>query len=355
MQLKFEREELLESHDYAKPQVLNGTQLHGGFLEDGSYRPPRTLVRQPAIDNWTANLAKAGGAPIDADSSLLTGPRVPNPAQTAMLIESGLDFIFWSRLTIIGKIEARGQMLATTPFPDLQNYIVEDISEMAIGHLTNGLLYAHGVDEGGEPEKSIGGHDQMWFVARDLVFADHDFKDVDPPASIGRDDAGTRRMPELPLELEGYLSFLMNLLMIEFRAEIGFADNQRILRMPNLFADRRKEAEEAAEIIERIRTDERVHVDSLRLYLGELRNVHFKGENDQSIPGHGPIDRVWQGLVNWATVESPARESTRNYGDTVELIKKLVKTPRAKRSEQAVLADFEKLRDEHFLLAAGGA
>ena len=45
--------------------------------------------------------------------------------------------------------------------------------------------------------------------------------------------------------------------VIEFRAEIGFAETQTILRSPDVFTDRRAEAETAAEIVERIRTDER--------------------------------------------------------------------------------------------------
>ena len=61
-------------------------------------------------------------------------------------------------------------MIADMPFPDMHELVVEDIGEMAIGHLKKGLLEAHGFDEGGQPEKSIGGHDVMWFVARDLVF-----------------------------------------------------------------------------------------------------------------------------------------------------------------------------------------
>ena len=69
------------------------------------------------------------------------------------------------------------------------------------------------------------------------------------------------------------LSLLMNLLIIEFRAEIGFANTCEILRSDDLFTDRRAAAEEAAEIVERIRKDEEIHVRSLRLYLGELREL----------------------------------------------------------------------------------
>jgi hypothetical protein len=84
----------------------------------------------------------------------------------------------------------------------------------------------------------------------------------------------------------------MNLLIIEFRAEIGFANTQEILRFPDLFVGRRAEAEEAAEIVERIRLDEEIHVTSLRLYLGELRtrrSAHCRRRHHLRCHGHRPI------------------------------------------------------------------
>jgi hypothetical protein len=204
---------------------------------------------------WTAALRERGGELFDADASLLTGARMPNVAQQTLLLENGIGRPFWNSLTITGKIEARGRVLAEMTFPDLQNVIVEDISDMALGHLNKGLLVMHGIDEGGEPDKGIGGHDVMWFVARDLAFGENAFEDVEPPETISRPEAGQRLMPELPPEYEGMLSFLMNLLLIEFRAEIGFAATQDALRNPKLFTDRRAEAEEAADIVGRIRED----------------------------------------------------------------------------------------------------
>jgi hypothetical protein len=190
---------------------------------------------------------------------------MPNVEQQRLLLRNGLGQTFWNGLTTTGKIEGRGRVLAEMKFPDLQKVIKEDIAQMAVGHLNKGLLVAHGFDEGGEPDKGIGGHDVMWFVARDLVFAKNAYPDIEPPDSISRPEAGQRLMPELAPEYEGMLSFLMNLLLIEFRAEIGFANTQDVFRTPDLFAGRRPAAEQAAEIIERIRTDEEIHVRSLRL------------------------------------------------------------------------------------------
>ena len=311
--LVFTEEELLSQHDYAEPHVVMGKRLHGGFLADGRYQPPRALVREPAFDAWERALRARGGQPFGASAALLEGVRLPTAAQQLVLLRNGLPQSFWNSLTITGKIEAKGRFLAEMNFPDLQVAIIDDISEMAIGHLHTGLLLAHGLDEGGEPAAGVGGHDQMWFVARDLVFGPEAFPDVEPPENIGRDDSGTRTVPEVAPEIEGLVSFLANLLIIEFRAELGFADTQEILRTPDVFIDRREEAELAAEIVERIRTDESIHVRSLNLYLGEMRSVDFRTLDGGRVSGAELIDRFWAGLVRWATVDQPvlARDEQR--------------------------------------------
>ncbi len=262
-QLVYSEDELMRDHPDLQPHVILDRRVHGGFDTEGTYQPPRALVRERALDAWTAALRERGGEVFAADSSLLAGVRVVNVDQQRVLLRHGLGRWFWNQLTVTGKIEARGRLLADVAFPDLQPVIVDDISEMAIGHLGGGLLLAHGLDEGGQPDIGIAGHDVMWFLARDLAFGPDAYPDVDPPENIGRPDAGTRYMPELPHEIEGLVSLLANLLIIEFRAELGFAESQAILRSPDVFVDRRDEAELAAEIIERIRTDEEIHVRSL--------------------------------------------------------------------------------------------
>jgi hypothetical protein len=304
--LTYNQDELLADHDYAAPHVVNGRRLHGGMLDDGTYQPPRALVREQALDAWEAALRERGGEPFGASARLLEGVRSPTADQQVVLLRNGLGRPFWNSLTIIGKIEARGRLLADATFPDLQEAIVDDISEMAIGHLNKGLLLAHGLDEGGLPEEGIGGHDVMWFTARDLAFGPDAFPDVDPADNIGRPDAGTRYVPEVAPEIETLVSFLANLLIIEFRAELGFADTQQVLRTPELFVDRRADAELAADLVERIRTDEAIHVRSLNLYLGEMRAVSFRTLDGGTVSGAELIDRFWDGLVRWATVDQPA-------------------------------------------------
>lgn len=345
--LTYTEEELFRSHDYARPHEIGGQRLHGGFDAQGNYVPPRAMDREEALAHWAEALRARGGDLLDADSSLLSGPRVPNTEQQRMLLREGLGQTFWNGLTITGKIEGRGRMLAEMQFPDLQDLIEEDISEMAIGHLNKGLLAAHGIDEGGEPDKGIGGHDVMWFVARDLAFGPDAYPDVEPPENISRPELGTRSMPEIEPQYEGLLSFLMNLLVIEFRAEIGFASTQEVLRTPDLFEDRRADAEEAAQIIERIRTDEEIHVRSLCLYLGELRELNFKTVDGGTIRGAELLDRFWDGLIGWATVEQPRLAAENQYAAVRQRILEA-------SDGQRILREFDAISDLHDSVAAAG-
>ncbi len=347
-QLTYSEAELMSELPIATPQVIGGRRMHGGFDAKGTYVPPRAKGRNAALDAWTAALEQRGGALFAADASLLTGARMPNVEQHRLLLRNGLGQTFWNGLTTTGKIEGRGRVLAEMKFPDLQRLVVEDISQMAIGHLSKGLLVAHGLDEGGEPDKGIGGHDVMWFVARDLVFDRDAYPDVEPPASIARPEAGKRWMPEIAPEFEALLSFLMNLLLIEFRAEIGFASTQHVMRTADLFTDRRAAAMEAAEIIERIRTDEEIHVRSLRLYLGELRALWFRTVDGGIVAGATLIDRFWRGLVEWATVEQPRLAAQQQR----ELIKaRVLQHPHGER----ILRDFDAISDLNPPAAAAGA
>jgi len=330
--LTYTEAELMASHEGLAPHVVAGRPMHGGFHADGTYQPPRALWREPALRAWEAALVARGGQPMTADSSLLGGVRLPTVEQSRVLLRHGLGQSFWNTLTITGKIEAKGRLLAQFEFPDLQPFVVDDISSMGIGHLNKGLLRAHGFDEGGVD--GVGAHDEMWYVARDLAFGSGAHPDVDPPETISRPEAGQRFMPEIDAGVEGLLSLLMNLLVIEFRAEIGFEATQAILRTPDLFADRRAGAEEAAEIVERIRTDELIHVSSLRLFLGECEAVTFRTVDGGTIAGSELIQRFWGGLVRWATVEQPRLVAEQQHS---VLRSRIMEHPEADR----VWAEFE--------------
>jgi hypothetical protein len=97
----------------------------------------------------------------------------------------------------------------------------------------------------------------------------------------------------------------MQLLLIELRAEIGFASTERLLRDPELFGGRRAQALQAAELVERIRQDEQLHLSSLRVVLGEAREFDFRALDGTVVRGAQLIDPYWQGLVRWATIEQP--------------------------------------------------
>ncbi len=303
--LVFSEEELMQSVDYASPHIEAGQRLHGGFDEAGNYLCPRMKNREPAFDAWSRQLESRGGELLAADSSLLAGVRYPSLRQQKLMLQEDLGQSFWNGLTITGRIEARGRILAEMTFPDFQEAVVEDISQMALGHLDKGLLKAHGLDEGGEPENGIGGHDIMWFALRDLAFGETKYREPEIPENIGRPEGDQKSRPPIFQPIASMIYFLLNLLLIEFRAERGFASTEQILRDPDLFQDRREDAERAAKIVDRIRLDEEVHVMSLRLYLGEIRNLTFKTTDGGTISGKEIVDPFWSEITKWATEEQP--------------------------------------------------
>jgi hypothetical protein len=302
--LAYSRDELLAEHAYARPLEVAGYRLHGGFDASGRYLPPRTMHRWPAVRAWRARLAERGLPLLDADTTLLrTGP-YPSYAQQKLLLRHGLGQTLWNSLTITGVIEARGRLLIDLPAPDFQRVIVDDLAETATGHLHTGLLAAHGMDEGGDPRTGLGAHDAMWFAVRDLVFGVDAYPLPQVPDSIARPE-GARLCPRLPLGYEQMLSLLMNVLMIEVRAEVAFDFNIRVLRDPELFVDARPRADLAAELVERIRTDEAIHVAYLQTALSEMRGFTWKAVDGGTIAGEGMIDPMWATLVRWHAVENP--------------------------------------------------
>jgi hypothetical protein len=302
--LVYTREELLAEHAYARPLEVAGYRLHGGFDARGDYVPPRTLHRWPAVRAWQQALVARGYPLIEATTRLLAAGPYPSYAQQKLLLQHGLGQTFWNSLTITGVIEARGRLLIDLPAPDFQRVLVEDVSDTAIGHLRKGLLTAHGMDEGGDPRVGLGAHDEMWFAIRDLLFGRNAYPLPEVPANIARPE-GARLAPALPLPYEQMLSLLMNVLMIEVRAENAFDFVQRILSDPELFADRRAEAELGFVMVDRIRADEAIHVAYLQLVLSEMRSFTFRAEDGREVPGDDVIDPMWATLVHWHAVENP--------------------------------------------------
>lgn len=296
--LRYTREELLSSHPYTRAHEAAGYRLHGGFVEDGAYVSPRTLVRWPAIRAWGAALERRGWPLIDASGRLLEREGYPTFEQHKLLLKAGLGQALWNSLTVTGIIEARGRALCDIAPPNLQALVVEPIADMACGHLGEGLFFAHGADEGGDPgAPGVGAHDQMWFAARDLVFGKNRYPPVEAPGSISREVVG-REMPQIPEPLEQLLRMLMNVLMIEIRAESFFSLCCRLFRDPELFTDRRADAELAATMVERIRADEASHVGYLQVAISEMRSFTWRTPQGL-VAGKDILDPVWAKMVEW--------------------------------------------------------
>lgn len=310
--LRYSREELLSSHAYVRPHEAAGYRLHGGFTADGAYVSPRTLVRWPAVRAWGEALKARGWPLIDASARLLEREGYPTFDQHRLLLKAGLGQTLWNALTVTGIIEARGQGLCNAVVPDLQPLIVEPLADTAVAHLNTGLFYAHGADEGGDPANpGEGAHDAMWFAARDLVFGKAAYPIPEAPASISREVEG-REMAQIPPGLEQLIRMLMNVLMIEIRAESFFALCRRIFRDPALFANRREAAELAATLVERIRADEASHVGYLQVVISELRSFTWRTPKGPVL-GAAIFDPVWARMVEWhgATERDLAAARTR--------------------------------------------
>jgi hypothetical protein len=303
--LVYRREELLREHDYVRPHFEAGRRLHGGFDAGGRYLSPRTALRPEAVRGWQEALRERGGDILPADTSLLGGERFPSFDQQKLLLRHGLGQTLWNSLTITGVIEARGRALLQLQAPEFSEILEGEVARMGVGHLNSGLLEAHGLDEGGQPAEGIGGHDEMWFAVRDLVFGRDAYPVPEAPQNIGRPGGEPRLAPDVPLPHEQFVLFLMNLLMIEIRAELVFSSNERLLRDPDLFVERREEATQAAILIDRIRQDEEIHVAYLRTVLGELRYANFRTPSGTRRPGTTVVDPLWGEIVHWHTVESP--------------------------------------------------
>jgi len=299
--LSYSTDEIMADHAYAKPHLEAGYRLHGGFDAAGHYISPRTLHRWPAIHAWTEALK----------SALLVRDSYPNIAQQSMLLELGHGRTLWDSLSVTGVVEARGRMLAEATAPDFQSIVVEDISETAVGHLNKGLLRAHGLDEGGDPSRGEGGHDAMWFAVRDMLFGKHAYPHAEVPASLAKPDVG-RLMPQIPAEYERWVLLLMNVLMIEIRAERFFNFCTSVMRDPRNFRDRRDVAEHAADLVDRIRQDEAPHVGYLTIVMSELRSFTFKTEDGNRVKGADFIDPIWRGMVQWHAVTNIDYEHERS-------------------------------------------
>jgi hypothetical protein len=121
-------------------------------------------------------------------------------------------------------------------------------------------------------------------------------------------------MPQVDKAYEDWILLLMNVLMIEVRAESFFSFCVEIMRSPDVFRDRRAAADHAAEIVERIRTDEAIHVAYLQAFVSEMRSFTIRTLDGKQISGASMIDPIWEGMIHWHSVTQAdfGREQSRS-------------------------------------------
>jgi hypothetical protein len=303
-QLVFDTEELLANHRYEEPLVLKDRRMHGGFDSEGRYVSPRTLNRVPAIRAWQAKLAEDsdGMALIDCPPDFFAD-FYPNVDQTKYLLSEGVRTPLAHVLTHIGTIEGFGSIIRFVELDDLQRHFVEPIDGTATAHLTGGLYEAHARDESGF--EGEGGHQQMWYLVRDLALDDPDVGD--PLAltmkTMGAGGAGSevvnsmakslgtgdRIVPGIDFQLETAITRMTGLLLIELLAAKTFSWAEEVVGDPRYSAD----ADAAARLVGYIRSDEAPHVEYLRTTLTEMRARTFVGDDGRRVPGTDVIDACW--------------------------------------------------------------
>jgi len=300
----YSADELLASHPGTEPLIVGGVRCHGGFDQDGSYVPPRTLNRVPAIRAWQAKRRAETGTPI-LDVPLETWPEhYPNLGQARFLLEQGVTQPLVSTLTRIGTVEGFGAAIRHVPLPDLQRCFEEDIHGTAMAHLGKGLYEAHARDEAGFEDAA--GHQQMWFAARDIAF-EEPVDEVAVEGILGRmgfgnrgsaDPAEARRQAiaarvlpdDVPYDLEAVINFMARVLLIEISAFHTFAWAEALLSDTTLVAGQG----DAARIVSYIRQDETPHVEYLKTALSEMRDRTFVGESGRRHAGSEMVGTVWE-------------------------------------------------------------
>ncbi|HEX9682897.1 MAG TPA: hypothetical protein VGA13_07435 [Acidimicrobiales bacterium] len=305
-QVVFDPEELLSSHPIEQPLFAGGVRCHGGFDADGKYVSPRTATRGPAIAAWQRRHTSAFGTELlDVGLDAFPG-QYPNLAQTRLLLDGGITQPLISELTRIGTVEGFGAMIRFSNIPDWGTVIDEDITGTSLAHLDRGLFEAHARDESGF--EGEGGHQQMWYAARDIAF-DHPATDDQTAVMLermglakpGRGQQGVdlelmarqfeerRLFRTLDWQIESLLERMIRLMMIEISAFHIFAWAEEILAD----TDRIAGDGEAARLVSYIRSDETPHIEYLKTALTELRDRTFVGDDGVRIPGAEVIGAMW--------------------------------------------------------------
>ena len=92
----------------------------------------------------------------------------------------------------------------------------------------------------------------------------------------------------------------------------------------------------AAELVERIRTDEAIHVAYLQTFVSEMRSFTIKTMDGGRIKGSQMIDPIWEGMIHWHSVTQAdfSRDQSREA-----IVARITKRP----DGRALLSQFDSL------------
>lgn len=304
LQTEWSEDELLASHRYAEPLIVDGVRCHGGFDESGTYRSPRTRNRPAAIAAWQEQRAEQFSTPL-VDIDLASWPEnYPNQSQARYLLSESVPEPIVATLTRIGTVEGFGSLIRNAGVPGIADHFVEDTRGTAIEHLDRGLFEAHARDEAGFGDE--GGHRQMWFAARDIAFEHPVSEDQTEtmlarmgisgygsapppdPGEVRRRQLEARMLDDIDLDLEMLVTRMARLLLIEISAFHIFAWAEELLADKSLVAGEGA----AARLVSYIRSDETSHVEYLKTVLSEMRDRTFIGESGRRHPGRVVVGRI---------------------------------------------------------------
>ncbi|TDJ22410.1 MAG: hypothetical protein E2O54_06995 [Gammaproteobacteria bacterium] len=305
-QLVFSFDELMTEDAYEEPLITGGVRCHGGYI-GGKYVSPRGAVRRRAIANWHRRLA-ADGLPVVVVPDKYVPPSYPNYPQAKFLLTEGVVDPLTRALTIISIVEGFGARIREVQLPDFDREIKESIDGTSLAHLGSGLFEAHARDEAGHRDQ--GGHKQMWEAARDVGLDKPDIpNDVLLRLMTGGSRGERKRaFPELSERMEGMITMMANVLIIETFADNTFTWAKQLLGDPEVSAD----AERAAHIVDCIARDEVPHVDYLTVALSELRgHTLCSPDGTFAIPGSEVIDTIFRGQLRGMATQRPRENRER--------------------------------------------
>jgi hypothetical protein len=111
------------------------------------------------------------------------------------------------------------------------------------------------------------------------------------------------------------------------------------MRSPDVFRDRRTAAMHAAELVERIRTDEAIHVAYLQTFVSEMRSFTIKTLDGGRIKGAQMVDPIWEGMIHWHSVTQA--DFSREQGREA-IVARISKRP----DGRALLSQFDSLEQK---------